>query len=135
MNFNDLWKRYFANVRWTELVLAFVAAVVGAMQAETATGAKLDRDTVLKAIGVGVSVVWAYLRVPKQESDPAPIADLDESSLPPGVDRTGPAHDIAADIVVGVIEKQLGPISAAAPELAGNIVGEFKRVFKRGIKW
>lgn len=138
MKFNSFWERYFAGVRWTELLLAVVAAFIGALQAETATGQKVDRETLIKAAGVGLSVAWAYLRMPKQDAgDSSALSGSFEGEageLPPGVDATGPEHDITEELAIKVVNNVLGPVAAAAPDLAKNVVGELKRVLRRGIR-
>lgn len=85
----------------------------------------------MKALSLGAGVAWAYLRMPKAgEDDPLTSVDV----LPPGVDETGPAHDVSADAVTAAISGALGPIGAAAPDLAVNITKELGRVLKRGIR-
>jgi hypothetical protein len=129
---NELYLKYFANVRWTELALAIGVATLGKLQLTVQGGGKLDQHAVIEAATVGLSVGWAYLRMPKGQAD-APSVQVDD--LPPGVDATGPAHDVPAEVATAAVESVLGPVGAAAPELAGNIVNELRRVLKRGIKW
>lgn len=137
---NTLYKTYFANVRWVELLLAVGVAVLGDLQVTVSSGGKINQESLLKAGGVGLAVGWAYLRMPKAERESA-SEDIDfgamaPGSLPAGVDATGPAHDVAADVVEEAISGLLPPVVAkAAPDLAKNIVGELGRVLRRGIKW
>lgn len=131
----ELYDKYLAGVRWVELILAFGMAVMADLQMHVGTGGKVTQETLLKALGVGVGVAWAYLRMPK--SAPA-TQDTEPTSegLPPGVDSTGPGHDVAAEIAQKAIETVLPPmVTSTFPELSGNITSELKRVLKRGIKW
>lgn len=139
---NDLYLKYFANVRWTELILAVGVAALGKLQMTVQGGGKLDQHALIEAATVGLGVGWAYLRMPKGQADNTPpqvlSADLPPQTLvaglPPGVDATGPAHDVTAEIATAAVQTALGPIGAAAPDLASNIVKELGRVLKRGIR-
>jgi hypothetical protein len=136
---NDLYLKYFANVRWVEMLLAVGIAILGDLQVAVASGGKITQEALLKAGGVGLAVGWAYLRMPKSEVETeAPEIDfgsLTPGSLPDGVDATGPAHDVKPDAVEAAISSILPPIvAAAAPDLARNITKELGRVLKRGIR-
>ena len=144
---NELWNKYFAGVRWPELILAVAVAVLGKLQMDVQGGKSIDQHAIMEALSVGASVGWAYLRMPK---NPDPEAQSEtilhsggtisnsggEGELPPGVDDTGPKDDVHADAVTKVISSVLPPaLSAVAPDLAGNITKELGRVLKRGIRW
>lgn len=136
----NLYQTYFAKVRWVELLLSVGVAVLGDLQVTVASGGKINQESLLKAGGVGLAVGWAYLRMPKaqeeSEETDTDFASLPPGSLPAGVDATGPSHDVASDVVETAIKSAIPPlVSAAAPELAGNITKELGRVLRRGIKW
>lgn len=130
---NDLYLKYFANVRWTELILAVGVAALGKLQLTVQGGGKLDQQSLIEAATVGLAMGLAYLRMPK-DSSPEAIPPAIVGDLPPGVDATGPAHDVSADVATAAVQAALGPVGAAAPDLAGNIVKELGRVLKRGIR-
>ena len=141
----NLYLKYFAGVRWVELIMAVAISVLSDIQTEIAlSGGAITQPVLLKALANGGKVAWAYLRMPKVESPTQPSGEPVEGSwgstgaigeLPPGVDASGPHHDVAAEIVTQVISDKLGPIAAAAPELAKNITDELGRVLHRGIKF
>lgn len=133
----NLYTTYFAGVRWVELALAFGAAVLGDLQLTVHAGGKVDQQATLKAVGVGAGIAWAYLRMPKDPGkEPTSEAPEGSSSLPPGVDNTGPAHDVSADVLTDAATAILTPVvGPAAPILAENVVKEIGRVTHRGIKW
>ena len=130
---NDLYLKYFANVRWVELLLSVGVAVLGDLQVTIGTGGKVDKESLLKAAGVGLAVGWAYLRVPK-----APVSSPrlpSSASLPDGVDDTGPADDVEPSVLESAIAAALPPgVGAVVPDLAGNIAKEVGRVLRRGIR-
>ena len=135
----NIYQTYFANVRWVELLLAAGMAILGKLQLTIQDGGKIDQGALLEALGAGVAIAWAYLRMPKAPDATraiiTPVSDGDVA-LPEGIDATGPSHDVAADIVEEAISGLLPPVVAkAAPDLAKNIVGELGRVLRRGIKW
>jgi len=136
---NALYLKYFAGVRWVELTLSVAVTIIGDLQLTVQGGGKIDQNAVLKALGLGAGVAWAYLRIPKDKSASAPVEPAtapDGTSLPPGVDATGPADDAHVDVVEKVITGVMPPtLAAAAPELAGNIAKELGRVLKRGIRF
>ena len=140
MKFNDFYVKYFANVRWTELLLAVGVAALGKLQMSVQGGGKVDQHAVIEALSVGAGVGWAFLRVPKQPptedgiATGPPAASVD--GLPVGVDSTGPAHDVGHDVVTEAISGALPPaLVAVAPDLASNITKELGRVLRRGIRW
>lgn len=129
---NNLYQTYFVGVRWVELALAFGLAVLGDLQLTVQGGGQVNQQTVLKSVGIGAGVAWAYLRMPK-DGKPAPPVVVD--GLPPGVDETGPAHDVEPSAVERAVTAVLPPaVVAMAPDLPGNIVKEMGRVLKRGIR-
>lgn len=132
---NAFYIKYFANVRWVELILAFAVAVITNLQLSINAGSKLDQATVIKALGVGAGVAWAYLRMPKEPAK-APETSVEGTTLPEGIDATGPADDVAAEVVQEALQALLLPsVGAAAPTIATNATKELARVIKRGIKW
>lgn len=132
---NALYLKYFANVRWVELIMAFGIAVLGDLQLTVQGGGKLDQQSVIKAVGIGAGVAWAYLRMPKEPAKAAE-ASVDGIALPEGIDATGPADDVAAEIVQEALQALLLPsVGAAAPSIAQNATRELGRVIKRGIVW
>lgn len=130
----NLFDTYFTGVRWVELALAFGVAVLGDLQLTLQSGGRIDQQSLLKSLGLGLGVAWAYLRMPK---DLGAVQDVFvDGELPAGADATGPADDVAEDRVVQVVASALPPmVAAAAPELAGNIVREVGRVLRRGIRF
>lgn len=139
MKFNDFYVKYFANVRWMELLFVVISAISGKLLLTVQNGGKLDQHALLEALGVGAGVGWAFLRVPKSAPTEDGIATgapaVSVEGLPAGVDATGPAHDVGHDVVTEVISKALGPVSALAPDMASNITAELGRVLRRGIRW
>jgi hypothetical protein len=74
-----MWEKYFTNVRWVELGLSMVVAVLTDLQLAVQLGETLTRERLLKSLGVGLGVGWAYLRVPKAppsvDTPPTPIPE------------------------------------------------------------
>ena len=122
---NDLYLKYFANVRWTELILAFGVAVLGDLQLSVQGGGKVTQEAILKALGVGAGVAWAYLRIPK-------VATPGDTAPPVVADNSGAVvPDTHPDVVTEVIESVLPTmLKAAAPDLAKNITAELGRTLK-----
>ena len=133
---NELYLKYFAGVRWVELALAFGAAVLGDLQLTVHAGGKVDQQATLKAVGVGAGIAWAYLRMPKDPGKESAPVLVEGTTLPEGIDATGPADDVAAEVVHEALTKVLAPsLGPAAENVAGNVVKEIGRVVKRGIDW
>ncbi len=127
----SLYGKYFSGVRWVELALVMGIATLADLQLKVQAGIKLDQSAFIESGLKGLGAGLIYLRVPKGSEEPAPVA---VDGLPPGVDATGPADDIPATVAEAAVKAALGPIGAAAPDLAGDIVAEMGRVLRRGIR-
>lgn len=123
-------KDQLSGTRWFELALVVAVAVLGNLQMKIQSAGKIDQHAWIEASLTGVGAALVYLRAPKATEPSAPSTD----GLPPGVDATGPQDDIPAQVAEAAVKAALGPIGAAAPELAGNVVKEIGRVLKRGIR-
>jgi hypothetical protein len=77
----DLWDRYFAGVRWVELLQATILAFVGYLYVKVKDQAQwhITQEDLLQAGGAALSAAWLYLRMPK-----APEAGFQTASAPGG---------------------------------------------------
>lgn len=123
-------KDQLSGTRWFELALVVAVAVLGNLQMRAQGGGKLDSQAWIEASLTGLGAALVYMRAPKATEALVPSTD----GLPEGVDATGPQHDVPAHIVEATVKAALGPVGAAAPELAGNVVKEIGRVLNRGIR-
>ncbi len=123
-------KNQLSGTRWFELALVVAVAVLGNLQMKVQGSGKLDSHAWIEASLTGLGAALVYLRAPKATETAAPSV----GGLPEGVDATGPQDDIPAHIAEAAVKAALGPVGAAAPELAGNVVKEIGRVLKRGIR-
>lgn len=123
-------KDQISGTRWFELALVVAVAVLSNLQMKAHSNAKLDTNAWIEASLTGLGAALVYLRAPKATEPLAPSTD----GLPEGVDATGPQDDIPAQVAEAAVKAALGPVGAAAPELAGNIVAELGRVLRRGIR-
>ena len=105
-------------------LLILVVVGIAALTTLTAMGKPVP-DVLSLTVGSALAGLLG-LSVPGGKSS-TPVA-------PGQADETGPADDVAHEVVTEVISGVLGPVGAAAPKLAANIADELARVLKRGIK-
>ena len=116
-------KNYAGALNATGLLI-LVAVCVAAITTLTALGKPVP--DILSMTATGALAGLLGLSVPGGSKPPV---------APGQADETGPADDVEPDVVEQVVSAALGPmVAATAPELAGNITEEIRRVLKRGIR-
>lgn len=106
----NLWEKYFAGVRWLEFAMSCATAFMGALIVNLQAGEKIGQQQILKAGGVALSVGWAYLRMPKNET-PIEAETQAPLNLPPKAD---PSSAVIAALVARGIEEGLARVMVAS---------------------
>lgn len=120
---------------WTKLI-AFVTVVQLVLNwLKDAPIPEMYRVWVVSISGLVVSISGFFLHQQKVPTATPATIIVDGTSLPQGVDDTGPADDIHPDVIKDAVSAILAPAAGGlAPVLAGNVVDELRRVLKRGIR-
>jgi hypothetical protein len=114
----ELYKKYFSNVRWVELLMtmALAAGLYLSSKAKDSGELRFSQDDWLEAGGAALGAGWAYLRIPKgadaqglQESAQRAEAEY-PLNLPPRID---PSLEVIKALVAGGMPENLARVMVA----------------------